>query len=93
MLDVRPVDVPPGEREPSHERADPGERRETRPEAPPPVESLPGEAEDQSLPGEVTSDSGSPSTAITSAAIPVATLPRESAMPSVLAASTVAERI
>jgi len=50
------VRVPPGEHHPSEERADPQERRETRPEEPPPAEALPGEAEDAELPGEVTGD-------------------------------------
>jgi diacylglycerol kinase family enzyme len=54
------VRVPPGEHRPSEERADPQERRETRPEGPPPAGALPGEAEDAELPGEVTAEESLP---------------------------------
>ncbi|TYL53132.1 diacylglycerol/lipid kinase family protein [Agromyces mariniharenae] len=54
------VRVPPGERQPSEEQAEPTERRATQPDQPPPVEALPGEADDQSLPGDVTADESLP---------------------------------
>ena len=58
--------MPPGEQEPSAERADPHERRESRPDQPPPADDLPGDDDvttgATALPGEVTPDASGIST-------------------------------